>query len=75
MGVFAIQQAPDWGWIDPDDGGPRVFFHVSALRLGCRVDVGDRVSYRLTHPPKGWAAKDVCPAQPSSAGVTRVRRA
>lgn len=64
-GVFAVQQAPDWGWIQPDDGSPRVFFHVSALRRGSRVEVGDRVSYQPEETPKGWAAKDVCPARVS----------
>jgi cold shock protein len=36
-----------FGFIKPDDGGPDIFFHVSALRDGDEITIGKVVSFEM----------------------------
>lgn len=46
--------AKGYGFVAPDDGGPRAFLHVKALRPGQpRPAVGARVGYRLARDERG----------------------
>ncbi|MEC4991342.1 MAG: cold shock domain-containing protein [Oscillatoria sp. PMC 1068.18] len=56
-----------FGFIKPDDGGTKVFLHISALKgKGRRPKVGDRILYELIVEPEG----KVRAARASIQGVT-----
>lgn len=43
-----------FGFIEPECGGGKVFFHISAMaRSGSRPSVGNLVSYKMTKSPDG----------------------
>ncbi|MGY1595151.1 cold-shock protein [Geodermatophilus sp. SYSU D00708] len=51
-----------FGFIEPDDGGPDVFVHFSAIadRGGYRsLDEGQRVEFETTQGQRGPQAEDV----------------
>ena len=50
-----------YGFITPDNGGPEVFVHYSAIEMdGFKsLTEGDRVRYRLVDVGKGPQAQDV----------------
>lgn len=69
--------ARGFGFVAPEDGGPRVFLHVTALRPAVRrPEVGDTVLYTLGSGPDGRPrATRAClagvptPPEPPGAGV------
>ena len=48
-----------FGFIQPDDGGADVFFHVSALREGDEIAVGKAVTFEIGVDPKSGKTKAV----------------
>jgi CspA family cold shock protein len=48
-----------FGFIKPDDGGPDIFFHVSALRDGDEITIGKVVSFEMGADPKSGKSKAV----------------
>ncbi|MCU1674456.1 MAG: cold-shock DNA-binding domain protein [Frankiales bacterium] len=54
-----------FGFLAPDDGGPDVFLHVTALADDeslFALAPGERVEYQLEHGDRGPLARDVRPA-------------
>ena len=48
-----------FGFIQPDDGGSDVFFHVSALRDGNEITKGKAVNVEMDADPKSGKTKAV----------------
>jgi CspA family cold shock protein len=48
-----------FGFIQPDDGGVDVFFHVSALRDGDEITKGKVVNFEIGVDPKSGKTKAV----------------
>jgi CspA family cold shock protein len=48
-----------FGFIQPDDGGNDVFFHVSSLREGDEITVGKAVTFEMGVDPKSGKTKAV----------------
>ena len=48
-----------FGFIKPDDGGNEVFFHVSALREGDEITVGNAVTFEIGADPKSGKSRAV----------------
>lgn len=48
-----------FGFIQPDDGGVDVFFHVSALRDGDEITKGNAVNFEIGVDPKSGKTKAV----------------
>ncbi len=57
-----FSDAKGFGFIAPDDGGPDVFAHFSAVQMdGFRtLKQGGRVSFELVQGPKGNLAQNIC---------------
>lgn len=57
-----FSDAKGFGFIAPDDGGPDVFAHFSAVQMdGFRtLKQGGRVSFDLVQGPKGNLAQNIC---------------
>ena len=64
-----FNDAKGFGFIEPDEGGPDVFAHFSAITMeGFRtLKQGSKVSYELMQGPKGDLAQNIRPvvAQPA----------
>ena len=56
-----------FGFIEPDDGGPDVFAHFSAIDMdGFKtLKEGARVSFQVNQGPKGLLAVHIQAAEPS----------
>ena len=48
-----------YGFIQPDDGGNDIFFHVTALREGDEINKGAAVRYEMGIDPKSGKPKAV----------------
>ncbi|MBS0304534.1 MAG: cold-shock protein [Proteobacteria bacterium] len=59
-----FNDAKGFGFIEPEDGGPEVFAHFSAVQMeGFRtLRQGSKVTYDLVKGPKGDAAQNIRPA-------------
>lgn len=62
-----FSDAKGFGFIAPDDGGPDVFAHFSAVQMdGFRtLKQGGRVSFELVQGPKGNLAQNICSVAPA----------
>lgn len=56
-----FNNAKGYGFIEPDDGGPDVFAHFSAIDMdGFKtLKEGSRVSYEVSEGPKGLMATQI----------------
>ncbi|GAB4042472.1 MAG: cold-shock protein [Rubrivivax sp.] len=65
-----FNDAKGFGFIEPEEGGPDVFAHFSAVQMeGFRtLKQGSRVSYELVQGPKGSLAQNIRPLQAAEAG-------
>jgi CspA family cold shock protein len=63
-----FNDAKGFGFIEPDEGGPDVFAHFSAIEMeGFRtLKQGGKVSFEMVQGPKGQLAQSIQPV----AGVT-----
>ncbi len=66
-----FSDAKGFGFIAPDDGGPDVFAHFSAVQMdGFRsLRQGGRVSFELVQGPKGNLAQNICAVAAGSDGA------
>jgi cold shock protein len=55
--VKFFAQDKGFGFITPDNGGPDVFVHVSALGLGASLKDGDKVSFEIGQDRKTGKSK------------------
>jgi CspA family cold shock protein len=63
-----------FGWIQPDNGGDRVYVHKSGVERreadrAAWLEPGDRVEYQIGQRPKGPAAINVRPAAAAPAAA------
>jgi cold shock protein len=67
-----FNDAKGFGFIAPDDGGPDVFAHFSAVQMdGFRtLKEGGRVSFERVDGPKGQLAQNITSAPAAEAGET-----
>ena len=58
-----FNDAKGFGFIEPEDGGPDVFAHFSAIDMeGFRtLKQGSKVSFELVQGPKGSLAQNIRP--------------
>jgi CspA family cold shock protein len=58
-----FNDAKGFGFIEPDEGGPDVFAHFSAIEMeGFRtLKQGSKVSFELVQGPKGNLAQSIKP--------------
>ena len=65
-----FSDAKGFGFIDPDEGGPDVFAHSSAIATdGFRtLKQGSRVSFEVAEGLKGALAQNIQPALTEEAG-------
>ncbi len=58
-----FNDAKGFGFIEPDEGGPDVFAHFSAIEMeGFRtLKQGSKVSFELVQGPKGNLAQNIKP--------------
>ncbi|MDO9287012.1 MAG: cold shock domain-containing protein [Aquabacterium sp.] len=58
-----FNDAKGFGFIEPEEGGPDVFAHFSAIEMdGFRtLKQGSKVSYELVQGPKGNLAQSIKP--------------
>lgn len=56
-----FNEGKGFGFITPDDGGPDIFAHYSAIHMrGFKtLKEGQKVTYELTIGPKGPQASDI----------------
>ena len=66
-----FNDAKGFGFIEPEEGGPDVFAHFSAIEMeGFRtLKQGSRVNYELEQGPKGNLAKHIKPMVTQTAGA------
>jgi cold shock protein len=57
--IKMFNQDKGYGFIQPDDGGGDVFFHVSALRGGAEITKGNAVNFEIGVDPKSGKTKAV----------------
>ena len=64
-----FNDAKGFGFIEPDEGGPDVFAHFSAVEMdGFRtLKQGSKVSYELVQGPKGNLAHNIRSVVPQTA--------
>lgn len=69
--VLSWNDAKGFGFIQPDTGKERVFFHISVVQAGRRPTVGDRLSFVSEHDSQGRTKARIVkligsPARPKS---------
>lgn len=57
--IKMFKEDKGFGFIQPDDGGADVFFHVSALRDGDEITAGKAVTFEMGVDPKSGKIKAV----------------
>jgi len=57
--IKMFNEGKGFGFIKPDDGSNDVFFHVSALREGDEITVGEAVTFETGVDPKSGKSKAV----------------
>ena len=64
-----FNDAKGFGFIEPEEGGPDVFAHFSAIEMeGFRtLKQGSKVSYELVQGPKGSLAQNIRPVMVTQA--------
>lgn len=55
--VMFFAQDKGLGFIAPDNGGPDVFFHISAVGFGASLTDGQKVSYEVGQDRKTGKSK------------------
>jgi CspA family cold shock protein len=58
--VKFYNETKGFGLIKPENGGKDVFFHVSGIAHGDKVDKGEEVTFDLEQGKKGMQAVNIC---------------